>query len=204
VRRVLGVALGSAALLAFAAVAALLPELAAESALALFVCAGLACLAGGRRAAGWYGLRSPHGLAGWALLPVALAAAAAGGVWLPAGLPLALDPSGAGALAALLASALGLELIFRGLAPAGLLPAFHGRARGLSVVLPAALYAATLAALPAAAPAPGGPLGAACAALAFGLAAGLARQRAESLLLPLAFAALGVAARLAWLSAGIA
>jgi hypothetical protein len=200
--RVLGVALGCAAPLVFAAVAALLPELAAESALALFVCAGLACLAGGRRAAGWYGLRSPQGLAGWALLPVALAAAAAGGVWLPAGLPLALEPSGA--LAALVASALGLELIFRGLAPAGLLPAFHGRARGVSVVLPAALYAAALAALPAAAAPLGGPLGGACAAFAFGLAAGLARQRAESLLLPLVFAALGVAARLACLAVGLA
>jgi hypothetical protein len=196
---VLAVTLRCAALLSLAALPALLPELAAEAGLALFACAGLASLAGGRHAAGWHGLRSPQGLAGWALLPVALAAAAAGGVWLPAGLPLGGDPA---ALAALLASALGLELILRGLAPARLLPAFPGG--GVSIALPAALYALALAVLPSAAPPLGGALGGASAAFAFGLAAGLARERAESLLLPFAFAALGVAARLACMAAGIA
>ena len=198
--RVLGVALGCAAVLALGSAPWLLSGLAIESALALFVCAGLACLARGRRAAGWYGLRSPRGLAGWALLPVALAAAAvAGGVWLPVApraLPLGLASGGARSLA-LAAGAAGLELLFRGLAPAGLLPAFHGRARGVAVLLPAALYAAALSALPSAAPALGGPLGGASAALAFGLAAGLARERAESIALPVTFAVLGVAARLA-------
>jgi len=204
-RRALGATLGCAAVLALAALPLLLPQLAVESVLGLFVGAGLACLAGGRRAAGWYGLRLPLGLAGWALLPVALAAAVAGGVWLPAGPGAApLDPSDAGALAVLVAGALGLELIFRGLAPAWLLPAFHERARGMPVALPAALYAVALAALPSSAPALGGPFGGTlAAAFVFGLAAGIARQRADSVLLPLAFAASGVAARLALLAAGI-
>ncbi len=67
----------------------------------------------------------------------------------------------------------------------------------MAVLLPAGLYAAALAALPSAAPALGGPRVGFCAALVFGLAAGLARQRAESIALPVAFALLGVAARLA-------
>jgi hypothetical protein len=197
-RRVCGVAFACAALLALGAAAQLWAALAAEGALALFVCAGLACLAGGRRAAGWYGLRWPRGLAGWAWLPVAVPAAAAGGVWLPVAAPsLPLELGSAGALLALGAGAAGLELTFRGLAPAGLLRAFHGRARSVAVLLPAVLYAAALSALPSAAPALGGAQGGFCAALAFGLAAGFARARAESIALPVVFAALGVAARLA-------
>jgi hypothetical protein len=194
--RLLGVALGCAALLALAGVPALRADLAAEAVLALFACAGVSCLALGRRAAGWYGLRTPRGLRGLWLLPVALAGAAAGGVWLPAALPLApREPLG---FAALAAGALGLELIFRGIALGGLLPAF--RRPALAVMLPALLYAAALVALPAAGPAPYGALGTAAAAFAFGIAAGAARVRGESLLLPLAFAALGVAARLAFLA----
>jgi hypothetical protein len=200
-RRVAAVSVGCAALLALAALPAWVPGLAAESLLALFACAGAACVAYGRRAAGWYGLRAPRGLRGLGWLPVALAAAAAGGVWLPAALsPTPSDPAGFVALAA---GALGLELIFRGLAMGGLLRAFHGRPM-VAAALPAALYAAALSALPAAAAAPGGPLGAAAAAFAFGLAAGAARLRGESVLLPLAFAALGVAARLAFLASGAA
>jgi hypothetical protein len=196
--RLLGVSLGCAALLTLAALPALRPEFAAEAVLALFACAGAACLALGRRAAGWYGLRAPRGLRGVWLLPLALAGAAAGGVWLPAALPLApKEPLGVAALAA---GALGLELIFRGVALGGLLPAFH-RHRALAVLLPAALYAAALAALPAAGPAPHGALGAAAAAFGFAVASGAARLRGESLLLPLAFAALGVVARLAVVAA---
>jgi hypothetical protein len=194
--RLLGVSLGCAALLALAAVPALRPELAAEGVLALFASAGAACLALGRRAAGWYGLRAPRRLRGLWLLPLALAAAVAGGVWVPAALPLA--PSEPLGFAALAAGAAGLELIFRGLALGGLLPAFHRR-RAVAVALPAALYAAALLALPAAGAAPHGPLGTAAAAFAFGLASGAARLRGESLLLPLAFAAFGVAARIAFL-----
>jgi hypothetical protein len=196
-RRASAVALGCAAWLALAALPTLLPGYAAESVLALFACAGAACVAYGRRAAGWYGLRAPRGLRGLGWLPVALAAAAAGGVWLPAPLPLAPgDPAG---FAALAAGALGLELVFRGLALGGLLPAFHARP-AVAVMLPAALYAAALFALPAAGETPAGPLGGAAAAFVFGHAAGAARLRGESLLLPLAFAALGVAARLAYLA----
>jgi len=195
-RRVLGVAAASLALLALGAAGAVWSALAAEGAFALFVCAGLACLAGGRRAAGWYGLRRPRGLAAWGWLPIALLAAAAGGVWLPVAPALPLEPASAGALGALLAGVAGLELTLRGLAPARLLRAFHGRARAVAVLLPAALQAAALAVLPSAAPAPAG-LGVGCAAaFVFGLAAGCARLRAESVLPPIVFAALGVAARL--------
>jgi hypothetical protein len=199
--RLLAVALAAALPLGLVALSRLAPGRAVEGTLGIFVFAGIFCLAAGRRAAGWYGLRSPEGLTGLAWLPVALAAAAAGGVWLPAGLPTpSPEPAGAAALAAWLAGALGLELIFRGFAPAVLLPALPERARSAALLAPAALYAALLAVLPSAAPAPGGALGAAGAALAFGLAAGLARLRSESLLLPLGFAALGVAARLLFLT----
>jgi hypothetical protein len=133
------------------------------------------------------------------LLPVALAAAAGGGVWLPPGLAAAWQ--GASGAAALAAGSLGLELVWRGLALGGLGPAFQGRARGVPVLLAAALHAATLAVLPSSAAAPGGPLAGAGAALVFGLAAGFARQRAESLAPPLLFASLGLAARLALLAA---
>ncbi len=205
-RRALGVAVVCMALLGLAAAPQRLALPASLGALGLFVSAGLACLAGGRKGAGWYGLRSPRGLAGWEMLPIALSAAALGGVWLPLdATSLSLHPSGAPALAALLCGAAGLELLLRGLAPAGLLPAFHGRARSAAVLLPALLYAAALSlVLPSAtAPPAGGALGGACAALLFGLAAGRARERAESIALPLAFAVLGVATRLGLSVAGL-
>src|SRR5262245_11761356 len=189
--RLLAVTLASAALLAPAALGALVPELAGHAGIALFALAGLACLVGGRRGSGWYGLRSPRGFAGWALLPCAGIAAAAGGVWLPAAAPpLALSVAALGAWAALAAGPLGLELVFRGVAQAGLLPAFRGRARFLPCLVAAVLYAAALALLPAEAPVGGGALG---AAFAFGAVSGAARQRAESLALPLVFAAFGLA-----------
>ncbi len=202
VRRAAAVTLGALALLGLGVAPLGTPSLASLAPLWLFVCAGVACLAGGRRAAGWYGLRSPRGFAGWALLPVALGAAAAGGVWLPTQ-PTALDLHGAGTCGALVAGAVGLELVFRGVASAGLLPAFHLAARGVCVVLPALLYTAALVALPAGEAAPFGTPGGACAALAFGLAAGLARERAQSLLLPMAFAALGVTARALLVASGL-
>jgi hypothetical protein len=71
-------------------------------------------------------------------------------------------------------------------------------------VLPALLYAGALALLPSETTPFGGAAGGAFAALLFGLVAGSARERAESIALPLAFAGLGVAARLAFLTFGIA
>jgi hypothetical protein len=205
VRRAIGVSLGCGALLALAASALLLAAPEPLGGLTLFMCPALACLARGRKRAGWYGLRTPQTLAGWALLPVALVAAAFGGVWLPPGAATLLqDPNPAGALAAVVAGTAGLELLFRGLAPAGLLPAFHGRARSVVVLLPALLYAGALALLPSETTPFGGAAGGAFAALLFGLVAGAARERAESIALPLAFAGLGVAARLAFLTFGIA
>jgi hypothetical protein len=203
--RLFAVVLASAALLALTALAGLVPELSGRSGVALFVGAGLVCLARGRGATGWYGLRLPRRFAGWTLLPLALAAAAAGGVWLPeAPPPLALAPAALSSFAALAAGVFGLELVFRGVALAGLLPACHGRARAASWLASAALYAAALGVLPAASPAAGGPLGGLAAAFVFGAAAGAARVRAESLALPLGFAALGLAARLFWLTSGLA
>jgi hypothetical protein len=70
-------------------------------------------------------------------------------------------------------------------------------------LLPALLYAGALSLLPAEPTLWGGPAGGAFAALLFGLVAGLARERSESIALPLAFAGLGVAARLACLTLGI-
>jgi len=202
-RRAIGVSLACGALLALASIPLLRAAPAPIAALALFAGPGLACLGRGRRGAGWHGLRTPRGMAGWALLPIALAAAACGGVWLPPGAAALATGPGA-VLAAIVAGAAGLELLFRGLAPAGLLPAFHGRARSVAVVLPALLYAGALSLLPAEAAPWGGAAGGACAALLFGLVAGRARERAESIALPLVFAALGVVARWAYLAFGIA
>ena len=202
--RAIGVSLACGGLLALGSLALLWTAREPLGALALFVIPALACLAGGRRGAGWYGLRTPRGLAGWALLPIALAAAACGGVWLPTGMgSIAPGPAALGALASSIAGAAGLELLFRGLAPAGLLPAFHGRARSVTVLLPALLYAVALALLPAEATPWGGAAGGTSAALLFGLVTGLARERAESIALPLAFAGLAVVARWAVLACGI-
>jgi hypothetical protein len=122
-------------------------------------------------------------MAGWPLLPIALAAAACGGVWLPQGVAgLAMGPGAA--LAASVAGAAGLELLFRGLAPAGL-PPCSGRARW-SPWCCRPCQPGALSLLPAEAT-PWGGGGCAFAALLFGLVAGLARERAESIALPVVF-----------------
>jgi hypothetical protein len=203
VQRVLTTLLGALALLGVGLAPLALPtgtELAAPAtaaALALFALVAVTCLLAGRRAPGFYGLRVPRGLAGWAWLPVALAAGALGGVWLPgAQLPASLEPPDVLLGAALLAAPAALELLFRGFVTARLLPACAGRAQIWVPVLPALGYAGLLAALPPAV-APFGPPGTAlAAAFAFGLASGAARERNDSVALPVLFAWLGAAALL--------
>jgi hypothetical protein len=170
---------------------------ATRAALVLFGVVAATCLSAGRRAPGFHGLRLPRGLAGWAWLPIALAAGALGGVFLPsAALPTSLEPADQLRGAALLAAPAGLELLFRGFVTGRLLPAFAGRSLVWVPVLPALGYAALLAALPPAV-APIGPPGTAlAAAFAFGLASGAARERSESVALPVLFAWLGGAAQL--------
>jgi membrane protease YdiL (CAAX protease family) len=190
--------------LATAAVAAALggPALAAGeaqlSALALFVAGALACLASGRRAPGFGGLRSPQGLAAWAFLPLAVGAGVAGGVAAP-GAAAGLDPL---ALAALFAAPAGFELLFRGFVLGRLLPVFPGRGGAVALALCALLSAAARLLLPASA-LPGtaeGLLAPFLAALVFGLAAGAARLRAESVAPPLVFACLAALGQLALLA----
>jgi membrane protease YdiL (CAAX protease family) len=205
VRRVLTAALGALALLGAGFAPLALPSFGAGlaapgtwAALALFAVVAATCLAGGRRAPGFYGLRLPRGLAGWAWLPVALAAGALGGVWVPGTtLPASFAPPDVLLGAALLAGPAALELLFRGFVTARLLPAFSGRALVFVPVLPALAYTGLLAALPPAV-APVGPPGTAlAAAFAFGLASGAARERNDSVALPVLFAWLGAAALLA-------
>jgi hypothetical protein len=201
-RRLFTTLLGALALLGLGSAALALPvsELAPAATLTtltLFSAVAATCLIAGRRAPGFYGLRLPRGLAAWAWLPVALAAGALGGVWLPsAALPTSLQPTDVLLGVALLAAPAGLELLFRGFVTARLLPAFSGRSLVWVPVLTALGYAALLAALPlAVAPVgpPGTPL---AAALAFGLASGAARERSDSVALPVLFAWLGAAAQL--------
>ena len=169
------------------------------AALALFGVAAAACLIGGRRAPGFYGLRWPQGMVALGLAPIAIAAAALGGVWLPSGaLPASLDSAELLRGAALLAAPAGLELLFRGFATARLLPAWSGRGLVVSLGLPALGYAALLATLPTLAAPIGGAWQVPAAAFAFALASGAARERTESLALPVLFAWLGAAAQLAW------
>jgi hypothetical protein len=203
VRRMLGTALAALALLALGYAPLALPlgdglaSATTWAALVLFGTVASTCLVAGRRAPGFYGLRLPRGLAGWAWLPIALAAGALGGVWIPGGaLPASLQPADVLLGAGLLAAPAGLELLFRGFVTARLLPAFSGRSLVWVPVLPALGYAALLACLPSAlAPVgpPGTPL---AAALAFGLASGAARERSESVALPVLCAWLGAAAQL--------
>jgi membrane protease YdiL (CAAX protease family) len=202
-RRLLGTALGALALLALGSAPLVLPvaDLAPAATLAtltLFSVVATTCLIAGRRAPGFYGLRLPRGLAAWAWLPVALAAGALGGVFVPsAALPTSLQPTDVLLGVALLAAPAGLELLFRGYVTARLLPAFSGRSLVWVPVLTALGYAALLACLPSAVASVGPPGTPLAAALAFGLASGAARERSESVALPVLFAWLGVAAQLA-------
>ncbi len=177
------------------------PPLAAPAscaALLLFGVAAAACEIGGRRAPGFYGLRRPRGMVALALAPVAILAAALGGVWVPSGaLPVSLDSAELLRGAALLAAPAGLELLFRGFATARLMPAWSGRGLVVSIGLPALGYAALLAALPTLAAPSAGAYQVPAAAFVFALASGMARERTESLALPVLFAWLGAAAQLA-------
>jgi membrane protease YdiL (CAAX protease family) len=168
----------------------------------LTVLAGLLLLVLGPRAPGVWGLRRPAGLDAWALLPVAVAGALAGGVWLaPVGAPLA--PPG---LAALLGLPVAIELLFRGLVQGSLFGSFRVQRAGsrwfvsAPTLVSSGLYALVgllppLAALSAPGPWSGlHPLAPLAGAFAFGLAAGSARERSESIVVPIAFHWLGVGA----------
>jgi hypothetical protein len=171
---------------------------AALSAVILFLVTSALCAIAGARAPGFYGLRVPRGFAGWPWLPVAVAAGAAGGVWLPAvALPQSLATAELLSVCALFAAPAALELLFRGFVTARLLPAFPKARPSWVPLLPAIGYAALIAALPSAVAPLGGPWTAPLAAFIFGLASGAARERSESLLQPLLFAWLGAAALLA-------
>ncbi len=168
--------------------------------LALFGCAALLALLGGRRARGLCGLRRGELRAALWVLPLAALGAAAGGVWLPP----ALDRSWwcVGASAAL---ALGAEALFRGAVQGrlawGLRTGSSRRLWSPPLLLAALLYApsvllppialAPLLPVPPELPTPGV---AVAGAFAFGLAAGRVRQRSGSLLpaLALHLAAAGV------------
>jgi hypothetical protein len=171
---------------------------AALSAVILFLVTAALCAIAGSRAPGFYGLRLPRGIAGWAWLPVAVAAGAAGGVWIPGvALPRSLASVDPISVSALFAAPAALELLFRGFATARLLPAFPRPKPSWVPALPALGYAALIAALPSAVTPLGGPFTAPLAAFVFGLASGAARERSESLLQPVLFAWLGALALLA-------
>jgi hypothetical protein len=166
-----------------------------SGALLLVLAGGLLVLLG-RRTPGLYGHRSPTSREGWIALPLALAAGAMGGLWLPSN-PLTVAPTLAAPWLAisLLVMPLGVELVFRGLTHGILARAFRiGRSGGpwrlsVPILVSASLYALCASlpgmqsfgpleftaswaqTLPAATP---------LAAFTFGLATGLARERSES------------------------
>ena len=160
-----------------------------------------------QRRPGLFGLRWP---AGWSWLwaaPAALAGALLGGAWMPsAGNPLSL--LGVMPLLSLLLLPLAAEIGFRGLAQGLLMRRFEARSVEGSwlpswpTLLSAVFFALWTAPLYLAGPATAAgshlsPVAPLCGALVLGLAAGVARERAESLLAPLALHYLGVAAALA-------
>ncbi len=165
-----------------------------------------------RRVRGLQGWRRPSGFGWLGALPIALAGALFGGVWIPAaGADASLSHL---ALASLLCGG-GAELLFRGCLHGRLTACAAPRAPGnsvlaSSVLLSGLLYAAAtaaLAALGALAPSPLAatePALAAGGALLFGLAAGAARESSGSVAAPIALHALGAAAMLAAASLGIA
>ncbi len=181
---------------------------ASDFAVVLAVFGGAFFLARGFRSRGLYGLRRPSGLDWWTLLPVALAGAFAGGVWIPA-VPL---PTAGWAwpvwhdLLALLMLPVAAEVIFRGVVHGSLVTAFPIHKRGARwllswpVFLSAALYALWGTVLwdpmvelahmgPGLAPILVPHLG----ALVFGVAAGMARERSESVGAAIVFHWLSVA-----------
>ncbi len=176
----------------------------------LSILAGLLLLVLGPRAPGVWGLRRPSGLDAWALLPIAVAGALAGGAWrAPVDAPLALP-----GLAALLGLPVASELLFRGLVQGSLFGSFRAqRAGGRWFVSTPALVSSGLYALAgwlpplAALSAPGPwsgvhPFAPLAGAFAYGLAAASARERSESLVVPILFHWIGVGAACVALVAG--
>jgi membrane protease YdiL (CAAX protease family) len=148
-------------------------------------------------------MRRPAGLDWWACLPVAVAAALAGGVWrapVPGG---ALEAS---ALAALLGLPVAIELLFRGLVQGSLVGSFPVQRAGgrwfvsAPALVSSALYAVACALPPLAALSAPGPWSAAhpgvplAGAFAFALAAAAARERSESVVAPILFHWIGIGA----------
>lgn len=143
------------------------------------------------RAPGLYGFRRPAGFDWCALIPVALAGAVAGGVWVPAG-GLALEPAWPDLLSVLVLP-LGAELLFRGLVQGSLITSFaiqecDGRwFLSWPSAIAAALYALWTVVLQHPWVGLADPLAGAAhvaipitGALVFGAAAGVARERSES------------------------
>jgi len=166
------------------------------SAAFLLVLGGGLLVALGRRTPGLYGHRSPTSYGCWRVLPLALAGAACGGLWIPMN-PFATDPPLTASLALfmLVALSLAVELAFRGLIHGTLAKVFPIQCGGgpwrLSVPILASsvLYAACVAsscgttwppiASVAALAGTGAPLPLA-GGFVFGVATGLARERSES------------------------
>jgi hypothetical protein len=203
---VAAVAIALAAIPAARGLERALPALAAGPALWFALALALfgACFLGlvARSTPGLFGLRRPAGRDAWLVLPAALFAAAAGGVWVPAiAWPSPGAPAGRWlALAALPLLPIGAEVLFRGLVHGSL--AWSGRIQRAGgpwflswpALVSAAFYApwgAVLASLAVVQAPAAGAFGAPVwGGLVFGLAAALARERSESLLVPVLLHAL--------------
>ncbi len=217
--RVARAALAAGALLAFALVPGALvgrgiPELAFLDALrldpALAFTATLTALAGilllvlGPRAPGVYGMRRPSGLDAWALLPLAVAGALAGGVWRAPVAPAGSGPPGVAELASLLGLPVAVELLFRGLVHGSLVGSFRIQKAGGPwfvsgpALVSSGLYALACTLPPLAALSTPGPWSGVhpllpmAGAFGFGLAAAAARERSESIVAPIFFHWIGV------------
>ena len=182
----------------------LAPDLGLQFAVLLAGLGGAVLLLRGLRAPGRHGLGLPAGIDWCLVTPVAVCAALAGGVWIPA-VPHTLTRPGA--LLAPLALPLGAETIFRGLFHGSLVTRFRVQRSGgpwflsAPAILSALLYAVwgVLLQLPAlalarAVPWSDGPSCAFVAAFVFGIAAGMARERSDSVAAPVL---------LHWLSVGV-
>ena len=168
--------------------------------LLLTALAGTYFLVKASRAPGLYGLRRPHAFDWLILLPLALIAALAGGVWIPAvQLPSAASMlPGWPELMAFLTLPLAAEIVFRGLLQGHLVTSFPIQkcngpwVASWPVILTAVLYAlwSSVLQLPAMSLTQtlagglsgSGPL---IGALVFGVAAGVARERSESIVAPI-------------------
>ncbi len=178
--------------------------------LLLLLLAGGGWLVSGIRHPGLYGLRRPSGRDWWALLPLALAAGAAGGVLAPRLEPLDPDRAAQGQLlAALLLLPLGAEMLFRGQVLGGLAWVYELQRPGGEWLISAPVFWSSLVYTPwCMMPWLLGPLGpwpldatrlalSAAGGFGFGLVAGVARERSESLLVPILFHLLAAAGAVA-------